>query len=83
MVPRCLPGAMRSTGGARRTARFSGFSEETDWCYRFHRAGWSVVFHPDAEVIHVSGASHGGRLFKENVRSHLRFFAKHHGALWC
>ncbi len=56
------------------------FSEETDWCYRFHRAGWSVVFHPDAEVIHVSGASHGGRLFKENVRSHLRFFAKHHGA---
>jgi hypothetical protein len=30
--------------------------------------------------VHVSGASHGGRLFKENVRSHLRFFAKHHGA---
>jgi N-acetylglucosaminyl-diphospho-decaprenol L-rhamnosyltransferase len=56
------------------------FSEETDWCYRFHQAGWSVVFHPGAEVVHVSGAAHGGRLFKENVRSHLRFFAKHHGA---
>jgi len=56
------------------------FSEETDWCYRFRRAGWTVVFHPAAEVVHVSGATHGGRLFKENVRSHLRFFAKHHGA---
>ena len=56
------------------------FSEETDWCYRFHQAGWTVVYHPDAEVVHVSGAAHGGRMFKENVRSHLRFFAKHHGA---
>jgi hypothetical protein len=56
------------------------FSEETDWCYRFHEAGWTVVFHPGAEVVHVSGAAHGGRMFKENVRSHLRFFAKHHGA---
>jgi N-acetylglucosaminyl-diphospho-decaprenol L-rhamnosyltransferase len=56
------------------------FSEETDWCYRFQQAGWSVVFHPGAEVVHVSGAAHGGRMFKENVRSHLRFFAKHHGA---
>ena len=55
------------------------FSEETDWCYRFHRAGWTVVFHPGAEVVHVSGAAHAGRMFKENVRSHLRFFTKHHG----
>jgi GT2 family glycosyltransferase len=56
------------------------FSEETDWCYRFHQAGWSVLFFPGAEFVHVSGASHGGRLFKENVRGHLRFFSKHHGA---
>jgi N-acetylglucosaminyl-diphospho-decaprenol L-rhamnosyltransferase len=61
-------------------AAFFLFSEETDWCYRFHQAGWTVIFHPGAEVIHVSGAAHGGRMFKENVRSHLRFFAKHHGA---
>ena len=56
------------------------FSEETDWCYRFRQAGWSVVFYPDAQIVHVSGASHGGRFYRENVRSHLRFFAKHHGA---
>jgi GT2 family glycosyltransferase len=56
------------------------FSEETDWCYRFRKAGWAVVFHPAAECVHVGGASHGGRLFRENVRGHLRFLAKHHGA---
>ena len=59
---------------------FFMFSEETDWSYRFHQAGWKVYFHPDAEVVHVGGASHGDRLYRENVRSHLRYFAKHHGS---
>ena len=58
---------------------FFMFSEETDWCYRFRGAGWKVLFYPGAEVVHVSGASHGGRLYVENLRGHLRFFAKHYG----
>ena len=56
------------------------FSEETDWHYRFRRAGWQVLFFPGAECVHVGAASHGGRLLRENVRGHLRFFAKHRGA---
>jgi N-acetylglucosaminyl-diphospho-decaprenol L-rhamnosyltransferase len=56
------------------------FSEETDWFYRFHGAGWKIWFFPGAEVVHVGGATHGGRMFVENVRGHVRFFAKHHGA---
>ena len=55
------------------------FSEETDWCYRFKQAGWKVLFFPGAECVHVGGASHGGRMFRENVRGHLRFLAKHRG----
>ena len=55
------------------------FSEETDWCYRFRRAGWEVVFFPGAECTHVRGAAHGGRLYRENLRGHLLFFTKHHG----
>jgi GT2 family glycosyltransferase len=55
------------------------FSEETDWLYRFHVAGWTVWFTPDAEAVHVGGATHGGRLFVENVRGQLRWFAKHRG----
>jgi GT2 family glycosyltransferase len=55
------------------------FSEETDWCYRARQAGWQVWFFPGAECVHVGGAAHGGRLFRENVRGHLRFLAKHRG----
>jgi len=55
------------------------FSEETDWCYRFLQAGWEVVFFPGAECVHVGGAAHGGRLFVENLRGHLRFLDKHRG----
>jgi N-acetylglucosaminyl-diphospho-decaprenol L-rhamnosyltransferase len=55
------------------------FSEETDWCFRFREAGWRVVFFPGAECVHVRGASHGGRLLRENLRGHLRFLAKHRG----
>jgi hypothetical protein len=38
-----------------------------------------VLFFPGAECVHVGGASHGGLMFRENVRGHLRFLAKHHG----
>jgi GT2 family glycosyltransferase len=55
------------------------FSEETDWCYRFHAAGWEVWFDPEAEFAHVGGASHGGRMYVENLRGQLRFLAKHRG----
>ena len=59
--------------------RFFLFSEEVDWAYRLRRAGWRSVFFPGAGATHVYGASHGGRLFTEIQRGHLRFFAKHHG----
>jgi N-acetylglucosaminyl-diphospho-decaprenol L-rhamnosyltransferase len=58
---------------------FFMFSEETDWLYRFRRAGWQVWFTPDAEVVHLGGASHGGRLYVENLRGILRFLAKNRG----
>jgi N-acetylglucosaminyl-diphospho-decaprenol L-rhamnosyltransferase len=55
------------------------FSEEVDWCYRFAQAGWKTLFTPEARCVHVGGASHGGRLYRDNLRGHLRFFLKHHG----
>jgi GT2 family glycosyltransferase len=55
------------------------FSEETDWCYRFREAGWEVVFFPGAECVHVRGATHGGRLYRENLRGLLLFLWKHEG----
>jgi N-acetylglucosaminyl-diphospho-decaprenol L-rhamnosyltransferase len=55
------------------------FSEETDWCFRFREAGWDVLFFPGAECVHVRGASHSGRLYRENLRGHLLFLWKHRG----
>ena len=58
------------------------YSEETDLCFRMRKAGWSVVFTPDAEFVHVGGASarpEWNRMYREQLRSHLRFFAKHEG----
>jgi N-acetylglucosaminyl-diphospho-decaprenol L-rhamnosyltransferase len=55
------------------------FSEEADWLTRFRRAGWQVLFDPGAEVVHVGGASHGGKLYVENLRGQLRWFDKHRG----
>jgi N-acetylglucosaminyl-diphospho-decaprenol L-rhamnosyltransferase len=55
------------------------FSEEVDWCCRFRKAGWKVLFFPGAEVVHVFTASYNPALFNELVRGHLRFFAKHRG----
>jgi len=58
------------------------FSEETDWAYRFHLAGWEVWFDPAAGATHVYGGSHGGRMLAENVRSQLRFLRKHRGGAY-
>jgi N-acetylglucosaminyl-diphospho-decaprenol L-rhamnosyltransferase len=60
--------------------RFFLFSEEVDWCYRFRQAGWKIIFTPAAETVHVGGASHEGRLFREQVQGHLLFLDKHRGA---
>jgi N-acetylglucosaminyl-diphospho-decaprenol L-rhamnosyltransferase len=59
--------------------QFFMFSEETDWLHRFRAAGWKVLFTPEAVVVHLGGASHGGRLYDENLRGILRFLAKHRG----
>ena len=57
--------------------RYFLFSEEVDWMRRAADRGWSVVFAPDARCVHVGGASHGGRLFRENVRGNLRYLSLH------
>ncbi|MDX6491196.1 MAG: hypothetical protein QOD43_1441, partial [Gaiellaceae bacterium] len=50
--------------------------------YRFRQAGWKVLFTPDAEFVHVGGATtrqNWGPMFREQVRGHVRFLAKHRG----
>lgn len=61
---------------------FFMFNEEVDLCYRLRYAGWRVVFFPRAEFVHIGGASTRlvwDQMYREQLRSHLRFLAKHHG----
>ena len=57
--------------------RYFLFSEEVDWMRRATDAGWNVLFTPTARCVHVGGAAHGGRMFRENVRGHLRYLSLH------
>jgi GT2 family glycosyltransferase len=61
---------------------FFMFNEEVDLCYRLRRRGWRVVFFPGADFFHVGGAStqlDWSRMYREQLRSHLRFLNKHYG----
>lgn len=31
------------------------YSDEADWCFRFRKSGWKVLFTPEAEIIHYGG----------------------------
>lgn len=37
------------------------YGEDLDLCYRIKQAGYKIVFHPKAEVVHYKGASSGLR----------------------
>lgn len=36
---------------------FFFYGEETDWCRRFHDAGWQIVFAPVGEITHFGGGT--------------------------
>lgn len=60
------------------------YCEETDWCYRFAKAGWKRLFWPGARIIHVNGGDHSTnqaalKMFIQRQKSQLIFFRKNHG----
>lgn len=58
------------------------YGEETDWAKRFWAAGWSVLFTPVAEVVHLGGGSgkvQADKVFNEFQRAQERFMCKHYG----
>lgn len=78
---------------ARRTAidevglldeRFFIYSEDKDWCKRFHEKGWEVIYIPDAKVIHYGGASSANepiRFYLEMQKANLQYWEKHHDSI--
>ena len=37
--------------------RFFMYAEDLEWCWRVHRAGYDVLFEPDARFVHVGNVS--------------------------
>jgi GT2 family glycosyltransferase len=64
--------------------RFFMYGEETDWCYRFKKNGWKVVFVPVDGIIHLGGQStrqiQREMLVQQRI-SILQFIRKHQGSL--
>ena len=60
--------------------RFFMYGEELDWCLRTKKAGWNVMYYPDAEIIHYKGECSKSNCRKaafEFYRSMYLFHKKH------
>jgi GT2 family glycosyltransferase len=63
---------------------FFMYGEDMDWCKRFWKAGWRVVFVPQGEAIHYGGKSSSNapvRFYIEKQRADLQYWRKHHGRI--
>jgi N-acetylglucosaminyl-diphospho-decaprenol L-rhamnosyltransferase len=61
---------------------FFMFYEEVDLCWRLLEAGWGVALCEEAKFVHIGGTStqrNWPPLYREQLRGHLRFLAKHRG----
>jgi GT2 family glycosyltransferase len=61
---------------------FFMYAEETDWCYRFRKCGWKVMFAPVGEIIHYGGQSTTQipvAMIVQLRLSILKFIKKHYG----
>lgn len=70
----------RQTGGF--DERFFMYAEEVDLCWRIRKLGWRLMFCPQAEIIHLVGASAAkakpNRVYQINLGL-LKLFKKHYG----
>ena len=60
------------------------YGDESDWCYRFEKAGWKNMFMPHAKIIHYGGATTKRMpdAFKLQLYgSHLTFMRLHRSKL--
>jgi GT2 family glycosyltransferase len=60
--------------------RFFMYGEELDWCLRTKQAGWSVMYYPQAQIIHYKGQStqyNSRRAAFEFYRAMYLFHRKH------
>jgi len=60
--------------------RYFVYGDDPDWCYRFKKAGWKVMFTPDGRIIHYGGqtTSQKARAFRLQLEGSKLIFMKLH-----
>jgi len=70
--------------------RYFLYYEEVDHCRSVRQAGWSVIFYPFTQAVHIGGESasseaeltkHGRQISTLQIESELLYFRKHFGLL--
>ncbi len=59
---------------------FFMYLEDMDYCIRLRHAGWKLYYLPEGEIVHLAGASSGGRMRNYSVHSYralFYFYRKH------
>jgi GT2 family glycosyltransferase len=61
------------------------YAEDVDWCFRFHKANWSVVYDPSIQIIHFGGLSASSKWGDSNqaalVFAERLFYKKSYGTI--
>jgi GT2 family glycosyltransferase len=57
--------------------RFFIYCEDEDWCFRAKKAGWKVVYNPEAVVIHHKGSSTSKRPLRMTFEWHKAILQFH------
>jgi len=60
------------------------YGDDPDWCYRFRKAGWRVLFTPDAQIIHYGGQNtrQMARTFRWQLEGSTLIFMRLHRQRW-
>lgn len=63
--------------------------EDLDWCLRFQRAGWKVLFEPRVGITHIGGVCSASRPMAVEYHKHLgmmrfyrKFFGERYESIW-
>lgn len=51
---------------------FFFYGEDLDWCYRFRKAGYEIMYTPITKIIHYKGASSGIKKSSQEITSATR-----------
>jgi len=60
--------------------RYFVYGDDPDWCYRFKKNGWKVMFTPDGRIVHYGGqtTSQKARAFRLQLEGSKLVFMRLH-----